>query len=136
MKIEIMKNNKIKIENINNKPFELIPGGLLKIMGYNVETYKNSTKYISDSAIKTKLYLYIDTISQKEPIGVIDMTKPHKIQKIHKIIDPPIKELNELIIKFKNKITEEDDLHDFDNEPHKMTIVLSNNNNTTKISNY
>ena len=133
MKIEIMKNNKIKIENINNKSFELIPGGLLKIMGFNADIYKNSTKYISDSAIKTKLYLYIDTISQTEPFGVIDITKP---QKIHKTINPPIKELSELIIKFKNKITEDDDLHEFYKEPHKMTFVLSNNNNTNKISNY
>jgi hypothetical protein len=119
------ENNKTTIENTENKDFELINDGIVKLLGYTKEKYINKSLYVSETSCKIYpcTYIYIDTISRDSPIGKISLLNPPK--NIKKKFNEPIKELKDLIIKFKTRNTKKDELFDFRNKPHKMKILCN-----------
>lgn len=108
--------------NPNSNKFILIndKSSVLNILGFTKNYYANNNKYKSDLLPPRNIYLYIDTIST-EPIGTINLNCPSAIVKK---LNKPVLNLKELIIKFKNTITQEDDLYDFRNNHNSMKIIL------------
>jgi hypothetical protein len=99
-----------------------------KVLGFTKNNYEGEQIYRSENkhTLVSKIYFYIDNISQDEPFGIIDLKNKHKplIKKFNK----PISEIKEMILKFKRRNTTEDDLIDFSEKPHRMTMKFESKN--------
>ena len=94
-----------------------------RFLGFIEELYEGKLVYSSENkhSLVSKIYLYIDNISKKEPFGMIDL-KANKVKPLIKKFIKPLSEIKEMILKFKRRQTEEDDLIDFSKKPHKLTF--------------
>ena len=120
-----INNNKIIIQHTEKENFGLKNDehSILRELGFTNETYEDNYKYVGEDEIKniTKMYMFIENISEKDPIGLIDLEK--SVTPIKKQFKKPINELKEMIIKFKiNK--DDDDLVDFNKQPHELNFKL------------
>jgi hypothetical protein len=120
--IDIDDNEHIVLSSMENE-FSFKNDSLGKVLGFTEEEYSGEKVYISENkhTLVSKIYLYIDNISNNEPFGIIDL-KSRKVTPLSKKFNKPISEIKEMILKFKRRLTTEDDLIDFYNKPHKMTF--------------
>jgi hypothetical protein len=120
--IDIDDNEHIVLSSMENE-FSFKNDSLGNVLGFVEEEYSREKVYISENkhSLVSKIYLYIENISNNEPFGMIDL-KSRKITPLCKKFNNPISEITEMILKFKRRITKEDDLIDFYNKPHKMTF--------------
>ncbi len=100
-----------------------------KILGFTEDEYKDDRVYKSENkySLVSKIYLYIENISPQEPFGIIDL-KSNKKNPLIKHFNQPISEIKEMILKFKRRPTDEDDLVNFSNKPHKLTFKIESKN--------
>ena len=117
MHIGLTKKGFVYIKNKNGDKFTLDKDGtIFEVLGFTKNTYTNKSKYIANVYIKEPnfVYLYLDD----EPYGKLDF---HKSEKITKNLHKPIKELKDLIIKFKSMSESE---FDFDEKPHTLNFKI------------
>jgi hypothetical protein len=102
---------------------------LTRMLGFTENYYEDEKVYKSENkhSLVSKIYLYIDNISNNEPFGIIDL-KDKKSTSIIKKFNQPISEIREMILKFKRRQTKEDDLVDFYNKPHQITFKFESKN--------
>jgi hypothetical protein len=122
------RNGKIKFElNDHNDNFIIYnkQNSLCKLFGFTKEIYSNNYKYISENIHKfyDNAYIYIDNISQTDPIGEIEFNKQNNIIKY---FDNNINNLDFLIIKIKNNKTDSEDLVNFKGINHKFKLIINN----------
>ncbi len=100
-----------------------------RVLGFIHDLYENERVYISEDkhTLVSKIYFYIENISNNEPFGIIDL-KNKKTNNLIKKFNQPIKEIKEMILKFKRRQTKEDDLINFYNKPHKLTFKFESKN--------
>jgi hypothetical protein len=125
--IDIDDNEHIVLSSLENE-FGFKNDSLGKVLGFTEEEYSREKVYISENkhSLVSKIYLYIDNISNNEPFGMIDL-KSRKVTPLSKKFIKPISEIKEMILKFKRRPTKEDDLINFYNKPHKMTFKFESN---------
>jgi len=101
---------------------------MMQILGFKEKFYNNERVYRSETKhmLVSKIYFYIDNISNNEPFGVIDLKSRNNSTLIKKF-NKPINEIKEMILKFKRRPTQDDDLIDFLNKPHKLTFKFETN---------
>ncbi len=102
---------------------------LTRMLGFTEDYYEGERVYRSENkhSLVSKIYLYIDNISDNEPFGIIDL-KNKRTTSIIKKFNNPISEIKEMILKFKRRKTKEDDLIDFLNKPHQITFKFESKN--------
>ena len=118
-------NSRVRIHRTDKLPFELINDAtsLLNHLGFARKKYRGLAEYKSEnSPVASRVYMYIDTISKDEPIGAFDLLNPPMV--LRKELPSPIAELKEILIKFKNRLTSDNDLFDFKGRPHRMKLSL------------
>ena len=102
---------------------------LAKLLGFTEKSYNGERVYISENKhmLVSKIYLYIDNISNNEPFGVIDL-QSNKTHPLTKRFVKPIGQIKEMILKFKRRRTNEDDLIEFNRKPHRLTFKFESKN--------
>jgi hypothetical protein len=115
------------IENkLNNITIINDKSSILNMLGFTKNIYENKSLYKSDESLYNhtynKIYLYIDTLSDTEPICELDLLIMPQI--INKRLPKSVSNIGELIIKFKKSVTQEDDLFNFNNLHHNFSIKL------------
>ena len=122
--IKILTNNKIKI-GIKRGSIKLIAESMAPVLGFIQNNYDEATQYIAEieSKLLMRVYLYIETLSNNEPIAEFCLEKLPK--NIRKKISSPVYRLQHLLIKFKKRCTDDDDLFDFRKKPHSMKIKFN-----------
>jgi hypothetical protein len=125
IQLSITPDNRVVIKSNNEFILKNESGSILKSLGFTKKIYKNKSKYIAESCCinSSRLYLFIDNISTKDPIGMIELDKK-EITPIRKEFKTPIDELTDILLKFKTNNTEDNDLYDFNEEPHVLTLKL------------
>lgn len=125
IKINLLKNNKIVIEDNKNK-FDLMndENSVLRYLGFTKDKYESKNTYTSNNENEfiTKLYMYIDNFDRVKPFAVIDLLDANK--SYSKKFDKPVALLEDLIIKFKKEETKEDKLVDFNKKTHELVFKI------------
>ena len=122
----IFKNmeNKIIIENLDNKEFEMInsENSLLKSLGFLNNNYSGKTKYIAEkeNSLEKEYYLFFENINNKIPFLKI---KNNNIEITPNYINDKIRSLDAIIINFKD---EKNNLIDFNEKIHEFTLNFQN----------
>ena len=128
--IDIDNNEHIILSSLETEfSFKNDKNSLLIMLGFTKDHYEDERVYKSENkhSLVSKIYLYIDNISNNEPFGIIDLQNK-KHTSIIKRFNQPISVIREMILKFKRRQTKDDDLIDFDNKPHQITFKFESNN--------
>jgi hypothetical protein len=124
-----IEENKIKITRKDGVEFDIDckTNSIMKYFGFANEKYDGKSEYISESPhlfVEKPIYLYLLNISKTEPVAEIspDCSIKQLLGKFDKI-----NELKQLIIQFR-KNTNDENLVDLYNLPHKLTLEVSQKN--------
>jgi len=123
--------NYINIKTTDNQPFNIIDNehSMKMMLGFTKAKYRGDNNYIADVSFNI-LYLFLGGFSQEQNTDFVLNTSQLESNN-NNFENKPIKELTQLIIKFK-RLNDIDsyDMYDFNEKPHKLIFdVITNNTN-------